>query len=219
MKVLDAATIDALMRAEHTDPYAVLGQHADGEAWAIRTLLPGAITVTACRADDGTTIATLKRQATSDVFAARIEGPHQRFAYRLQVLWASGASSCIEDPYRFAPLLTDMDLWLLAEGTHHRPFERLGAHLIEHEGVAGVRLALWAPNARRVSVVGDFNGWDPSVHPLAGGCVTVSLPPGRHTFRYLVDSGEFCDDPDADKGRGTHHLIQSLGLFEMARAI
>jgi len=163
---LDAATLAALMRAEHGDPYAVLGLHADGDGWVIRTLLPGAGAVTACRSDDDAPIATLQRQGASDLFAARVVGPRQRFAYRLRVQWAGGDSSRLDDPYRFAPLLTDMDLWLLAEGTHHRPFERLGAHLVEHEGVAGVRLALWAPNALRVSVVGDFNQWDGRRHMM-----------------------------------------------------
>ena len=63
-------------------------------------------------------------------------------------------------------LLTDFDLHLLAEGTHYRTYEKLGAHLREVNGVAGVHFAVWAPNASRVSVVGDFNGWDPATHPL-----------------------------------------------------
>jgi 1,4-alpha-glucan branching enzyme len=63
-------------------------------------------------------------------------------------------------------VLTDFDLHLLAEGTHYRTYEKLGAHLREVNGVAGVHFAVWAPNASRVSVVGDFNGWDPSAHPL-----------------------------------------------------
>ena len=87
---LDAATLAALMRAEHDDPYAVLGLHADGDGWVIRALLPGAGAVSACRSDDDAPIAALQRQGTSDLFAARVVGPRQRFAYRLRVQWAGG---------------------------------------------------------------------------------------------------------------------------------
>ncbi len=84
---------------------------------------------------------------------------------------------------------------------------------------ASVTFALDGPAA---SVVGDFNGWDPSVHPLAGGCVTVSLPPGRHTFRYLVDGGEFCDDSDADLIEdngwgGTHSVLVIAPMIDLSK--
>ncbi|EHR70829.1 alpha-1,4-glucan:alpha-1,4-glucan 6-glycosyltransferase [Burkholderiales bacterium JOSHI_001] len=163
--------VTALMRASHPDPYAVLGLHADGPgAWQVRALLPGALAVQAVASADGAPLADLARVPGSDLFCAALSGPAERFAYRLRVTWQRPGGEPvvteIEDPYRFAPLLSDMDLWLLAEGTHQRPFERLGAHLVEHEGVAGVRFALWAPNAQRVSVVGDFNHWDGRRHMM-----------------------------------------------------
>jgi 1,4-alpha-glucan branching enzyme len=71
-----------------------------------------------------------------------------------------------DDPYRFPTVLGEMDVWLLAEGSHLRPFERLGAHLCEIDGVAGTAFAVWAPDAQRVSVVGDFNTWDGRRHPM-----------------------------------------------------
>jgi 1,4-alpha-glucan branching enzyme len=71
-----------------------------------------------------------------------------------------------DDPYRFWTVLGEMDVWLLAEGSHLRPFERLGAHLCEIDGVAGTAFAVWAPDAQRVSVVGDFNTWDGRRHPM-----------------------------------------------------
>src|SRR6185369_7166193 len=71
-----------------------------------------------------------------------------------------------DDPYRFPPVLSDYDLHLLAEGTHHTAHERLGAHLREIDGVAGIAFALWAPNARRVAVIGDFNDWDHRRHAM-----------------------------------------------------
>ncbi len=86
--------------------------------------------------------------------------------YRLRVTFPGGHRVEIDDPYRYGRVITDFDLHLLAEGTHHRAFEKLGAHSIVHGGVPGVHFAVWAPNADRVSVVGDFNGWDGRVHPM-----------------------------------------------------
>ena len=78
----------------------------------------------------------------------------------------AGGSWDLHDPYRFPPVLGELDDYLMREGTHRRLWERLGAHAIEHAGVAGVHFAVWAPNAARVSVVGDFNGWDGRRNPM-----------------------------------------------------
>lgn len=86
--------------------------------------------------------------------------------YRLRVKWEGGIEDTLEDPYRFPLVLGEMDVWLLGEGTHLRPFEVLGAQISTMLGVAGVRFAVWAPNASRVSVVGDFNLWDGRRHPM-----------------------------------------------------
>ena len=88
------------------------------------------------------------------------------FPYRLAVENGEGHAWEFEDPYRFGPVLTDFDLHLLGEGTHYKNYERLGAHLREHEGARGVHFAVWAPNAERVSVVGNFNHWDGRRHPM-----------------------------------------------------
>jgi hypothetical protein len=87
------------------------------------------------------------------------------FPYRLRITWENGVQET-DDPYRFSTVLGEMDVWLLAEGSHLRPFERLGAHLCEIDGVAGTAFAVWAPDAQRVSVVGDFNTWDGRRHPM-----------------------------------------------------
>ena len=123
-----------------------------------------------CRAPSASTsykaraiVARLARHGDSDVFGASI--PELPAAYQLQVDWGSHQQT-IDDPYRFTPVLGELDLWLLAEGTHYRPYEKLGAHLLEHEGVHGVNFAVWAPNAQRVSVVGSFNNWDGRRHVM-----------------------------------------------------
>ncbi|MDZ5456928.1 1,4-alpha-glucan branching protein GlgB [Azohydromonas lata] len=165
--MLPAATVQSLMRADHGDPFAVLGLQGPDEdgAWWLRALLPGAQRVWAVAAEDGRALAELQRIPGSELFEGTVVGPTERFAYRWRVDWGS-AQSELDDPYRFAPLLGELDLWLLAEGTHQRPFQALGAHPVVVDGVQGVRFAVWAPNARRVSVVGEFNHWDGRRHPM-----------------------------------------------------
>ena len=162
---LPDSEILALMRAEHGDPFAVLGPHESSEGLWVRALLPGAREVGVMHAASGDALAVLERQGDSDLFAALVPAAPARLGYRLHVHWGTHAS-VLEDPYRFGYVLGDTDVWLLAEGTHLRPYERLGAHLREMGGVKGVAFAVWAPNARRVSVVGDFNNWDGRRHMM-----------------------------------------------------
>ena len=87
-------------------------------------------------------------------------------AYRLQIRFSDGNVFETYDPYAFPPVLTEYDLYLSGEGTHYQKYEKLGAHVREVAGVRGVHFGVWAPNARRVSVVGNFNFWDGRVHPM-----------------------------------------------------
>jgi len=153
------------MRAEHTDPFSVLGMHIRPDGLAVHVLLPGAGQVELIDKVTGQVRATLVRLVGTDVFGA-VLAESQAFSYRLRVQWADGPEQVIEDPYSFPLVLQDLDLWLLAEGTHQRPFECLGAHLVCINGVSGASFAVWAPNARRVSVVGAFNQWDGRRHPM-----------------------------------------------------
>ena len=116
-------------------------------------------------AETGRRVAELEELHAAGFFAGPLPGRREPFPYRLRfsagdVTWEA------EDPYRFPPVLGEMDVYLIAEGTHRRIYERLGAHPREIEGVDGVGFAVWAPNARRVSVVGDFNVWDGRRHPM-----------------------------------------------------
>jgi 1,4-alpha-glucan branching enzyme len=163
--MLDSTTLAALMSGDHHDPFAVLGMHQEGGNLIVRTLLPGAAGVRLVEAASGRRLAALERIGQSDVFAAVIPRRKNRFPYRLRVDWGTHEQD-LEDPYRFPPILGEMDVWLLSEGTHYRPFEKLGAHLTQLEGVAGTTFAVWAPNARRVSVVGAFNNWDGRRHMM-----------------------------------------------------
>ena len=164
--MLPDSEIDRIAHAEHGDPFAVLGPHADAadRIW-LRAMLPGAAAVAVLDASHGELLGTLAPRRADGFF----EGPLSssgRPNYRLQVRWADGSSAIVDDPYRFAPVLGELDVWLLGEGSHLRPFEVLGAAQRVLQGVAGTSFAVWAPNASQVSVVGDFNAWDARRHPM-----------------------------------------------------
>lgn len=167
---LPAATIDALARGMHADPFAVLGPHHVKQngvsGLAIRAFRPHAASISIVGRAGGRTL-PMARLHPEGVFEAFIEGAtRDGFDYRLRFTWPDGNETEIDDPYRYGPVLTDFDQHLFAEGTHVRAFNRLGARAIQHGSRPGVHFAVWAPNARRVSVVGDFNGWDGRVHSM-----------------------------------------------------
>src|SRR6266568_4744050 len=174
--------VELIVEGEHSDPFHVLGAHpvtVEGKpAVAVRAFLPGAAKVWVIRGavggaakdeDFGVPSADgslLQQIHPEGFFEAVFPGQTQVFPYRLRAEDSTGHTWEFEDPYRFLPVLTDFDLHLLGEGTHYRNWEKLGAHIVELEGVAGVAFAVWAPTAQRVSVVGDFNVWDGRRHPM-----------------------------------------------------
>ena len=157
--------IELICTARHGDPFSVLGPHAEGSGVSIRAFLPGARQVQVLDAATGQPLATLEKRHADGFFEQLLALPAQA-PYRLQVRWNDGQTAVLEDPYRFRPVLGEMDVWLLSEGTHLRPYEILGANQRVMDGVDGTSFALWAPNASRVSVVGDFNAWDGRRHPM-----------------------------------------------------
>ena len=155
--------IEALINARHRDPFAVLGPHPDEQGGqVIRAFLPGALSVKLVERDSDDIIGELPSTEVPGLFAARF-GDLQ--PYRLRINWA-GTEQTSEDPYSFGALLGEMDLYLFAEGNHRDLSSCLGAQILSVDGVPGVRFAVWAPNAKRVSVVGDFNSWDGRRHPM-----------------------------------------------------
>lgn len=147
--MLDNDTIDALVNGNHADPFAVLGMHETGDGLAVRAWLPGAVSAAVIDRASGRAVAALERIDARGLFAGAVPRRRNRFAYRLRVDWGTHTQA-LDDAYRFGPVLGDMDVWLLGEGTHRRPYEVLGAHPMELDGVAGVHFAVWAPNAQRV---------------------------------------------------------------------
>ncbi len=153
----DPEEIAAIVAARHADPFALLGLHETPAGLAIRAFAPGAEALVATT-PEGTQIVTLER-AHPDGFFEGLTALTARAPYRLVA--SNGAAQWrFADPYAFAPFLGALDDYLLVEGAHQKLYERLGAHVVTHEGVEGTNFAVWAPNARRVSVVGDFNQWD-----------------------------------------------------------
>lgn len=164
-QLVSSAVIEAFFQGTHADPFSVLGMHESDKGIEVRVLLPDASRVVVISCENGTEIAELDCVDERGFFAGVMPQTRSFFAYQLKVFWGH-EPQIIEDPYRFHPMLGDLDNWLLSEGSHLRPYEVLGAHFMECDGVSGVNFRLWAPNAKRVSVVGDFNYWDGRRHPM-----------------------------------------------------
>jgi len=158
----DRAEIEALAHAQHGDPFKLLGPHDGPSGRIIRAFLPGAKAVEVRRRLDGGVIGELRASNPPGLFEGDVS---ERVPYRLRIVWP-GAVQEIEDPYSFGPVLGDLDLHLFSEGRHFELARALGANEMTIDGVSGVRFAVWAPNASRVAVVGDFNAWDSRRHPM-----------------------------------------------------
>ena len=173
------SVINQFFDGTHSDPFSVLGMHETDNGIEIRALLPDACRVSVIDKENQDTVCELDCLDDRGFFAGVVPQTHDFFAYQLQVYWGK-ESQILEDPYRYHLMMNDLDEWLLAEGSFLRPYEVLGAHFIECDGVSGVNFRLWAPNAKRVSVVGDFNYWDGRRHPMrlhpASGVWELFLP-------------------------------------------
>ena len=164
-QLIAQSVIDAFFDATHSDPFSVLGMHETDRGIEIRALLPDANQVKVIARESGKTITELDRLDDRGFFASVVPNCREFFTYQLEVHWGHDVQ-IVEDPYRFHPMIDDLEQWLLAEGSMLRPYEVLGAHFMECDGVSGVNFRLWSPNARRVSIVGDFNYWDGRRHPM-----------------------------------------------------
>jgi 1,4-alpha-glucan branching enzyme len=154
---IDATVIEALVNGRHGDPFSVLGRHGS----ELRCLAPGAEAVDVI--SDGRNVVTrLERRHVDGFFAGEVP---VTTPYRLRIQWPDRCEET-EDPYAFGPLLGTLDLHLFSEGRHFELGRVLGAQCVVMDGFPGVRFAVWAPNASRVSVIGDFNNWDGRRHPM-----------------------------------------------------
>ncbi|KIZ38186.1 glycogen branching protein, partial [Raoultella ornithinolytica] len=155
--------IEALFTGCCSDPFSTLGMHCTDAGLEVRALLPDATDVWVIEPKNGRKVGKLECLDLRGFFSGVLPRRKNPFRYQLAATW-HGQQHLIDDPYRFGPLLQELDIWLLSEGTHLRPYETLGAHPDTIDDVVGTRFSVWAPNARRVSVVGQFNYWDGRRH-------------------------------------------------------
>ncbi|MCA9971436.1 MAG: 1,4-alpha-glucan branching protein GlgB [Anaerolineales bacterium] len=156
--------VAAIVHAYHGDPFSVLGPHPLDAGLVIRTVQPHAARVEVLLPD--TTAVSLHRVHPDGLYEATLPNHTLPLDYELRITQPDGHAYTTADPYAFPALMSDFDEYLLAQGTHLHVYENLGAHLVTVNGRSGVRFAVWAPSALRVSVVGAFNGWDGRRHPM-----------------------------------------------------
>jgi 1,4-alpha-glucan branching enzyme len=199
------ADIERLVSRDLRDPHRVLGIHRTRGGAVVRAYRPGAERVVVV--PEGDAAIRLRRLHRDGVFGGRLAGASTETPYELAVTYPDGRTLTSRDPYAFAPTIGELDLHLAAEGKHEALYERLGAHPMRIEGAEGTAFAVWAPSARAVSVVGDFNEWDDRVHPLrslgSAGLWELFVPGVRTGARYkfaireLDGTGSLRADPFA----------------------
>jgi 1,4-alpha-glucan branching enzyme len=164
---VSSAEIDAIIAIEHANPHRVLGAHpttlAGKRGAVVRTYHPDAASATIIV--EGNVI-PMRATDHAGLFCVFLPDKHPPFDYRVRFAFPHGGTWESRCPYRFLPTLGEQDLYYVGEGTHYRLYEKLGAHLRTMEGVQGASFAVWAPNARRVSVIGDFCNWDGRLYPM-----------------------------------------------------
>jgi len=182
----DRREIEALAHALHGDPFHLLGPHETSSGLVIRAFLPGAVAVEVLRRSDRARLGRLEA-SDSGLFQDVVS---ERAPYLLRITWPGGVQET-EDPYSFGPVLGEVDLHLFNEGRHFKLAEALGANVTTIDGVRGTRFAVWAPNADRVAVVGDFNSWDTRRHPMRlrhpAGVWELFVPRVAEGMRYKFD--------------------------------
>jgi len=183
-----SATYAALVQGRYYDPFAVLGLHRVGNLRVVRTLQPQAQSVDLVDGS-GKMLAIMERVHADGLFAAVM--PSRKRRYKLRITTHNGDVYDMEDCYRFPTTLGDLDLYLLGEGSDRQIYNKLGSQLRNIDGVSGTRFAVWAPNASRVSVIGDFNDWDGRRHVMrlhpANGIWEIFIPGIAAGARYKYE--------------------------------
>jgi 1,4-alpha-glucan branching enzyme len=224
---LAPGTIGAIVSASHGDPFAILGPHEIAQGlWEIRVMLPGAEGVEAIDVSDGSLIATFEKRDPAGFYTARVSAKNRPY-YRLRIKEQFG-ERLAEDPYSFGSALADGDLGAVVDRTNGSFYRILGAHCIVHGEREGVRFVVWAPNARNVSVVGDFNHWDGRCHPMrahpSAGLWELFIPGLERGVKYKFElKGPFGEtiplkaDPvafAAESPPATASVVHGLPSFE-----
>ena len=214
------------VRGLHSDPFGVLGPHKIGDDVEVRVFRPDAraIEVVLDREPDNPIAA--ERIDEEGFFCVTVPGAGRDIPYHLRIVKPDGSEEFTRDAYQYGPIMGDIDLHLFSEGQHWKIYEKLGAHLQAIGDATGVYFAVWAPNAQRVSVVGDFNHWDGRVNPmrklLGAGVWELFLPgikQGTHyKFEIRTQTGTVLlkSDPFAffnQHGKSTSSLVYDLERY------
>ena len=218
--------VSRFVRGLHSDPFSVLGPHRIGDELEIRAFRPDARAVEVVLDGDSDRPVAAERVHPEGFFCATVPDATRDVPYRLRLTASDGSQQLSRDPYQYGPILGEVDLHLFAEGQHWKIYERFGAHLRTVGDAAGVYFAVWAPNAQRVSVVGDFNNWDGRVNPmrklLGAGVWELFLPgikQGAHykfEIRTQTDAVLLKSDPFAffnQPGKSTASLVYDLERY------
>src|SRR5467141_4151379 len=156
--------LNSFLSGTHSDPFRILGPHRMGDDLAIRAFRPDARKIDIVQ--NGQAPVEAEKIHRDGFFQAKITNATRDLGYQLRVTNWDGSEYSMRDPYQYGPIMGEIDLHLFSEGQHWQLYEKFGAHLRKTGDAAGVYFAVWAPNAQRVSVVGDFNGWDGRVNPM-----------------------------------------------------
>src|ERR1700759_3965865 len=217
--------IHRLLNAEHDDPFGVLGLHKIDDLWVVRAFRPDAKELAVIDPRNSQRHFPANRIANEGLFEAALTGVIEGFDYLLEIVTWSGETFELSDPYSYGPILGELDMHLYKVGNHYEIYEKLGAHLTEINGHAGVCFAVWAPNAQRVSVVGDFNGWDGRTHPMRkrieAGIWEIFIPgvaEGAH-YKYEIrdSSGQVVLKSDPFSFFGQHGVQTASLVFNLDR--
>ncbi|HEY2614268.1 MAG TPA: 1,4-alpha-glucan branching protein GlgB [Chthoniobacterales bacterium] len=183
--------LHSFLAGAYPDPFRILGPHRLGDDLAIRVFRPDAKEVKIILPEDKERTFPAQRLHAEGFFEAVLPGMKRDLDYRIHLTAWDGSSAIVHDPYAFGTIMGEIDLHLFSEGNHLQIYEKFGAHLRTIGGIDGVYFAVWAPNAQRVSVVGDFNGWDGRTNPmrrlLGSGVWELFLPEVREGSHYKFE--------------------------------
>ena len=218
--------LNRFVQGGHSDPFRVLGPHRIGDDLEIRVFRPDARKVEIVLDQLSEEPITAQKIQQDGFFCATVRNATRDVPYHLRVTAWDGSHSLTRDPYQYGPIMGEVDLHLFAEGQHWKIYEKFGAHVRTIGDAIGVYFAVWAPNAQRVSVVGDFNGWDGRVNPmrkLIGSGVWELFLPGikqgaHYKFEIRTQAGALLlkSDPFAffnQHGKSTASLVYDLERY------
>jgi 1,4-alpha-glucan branching enzyme len=228
---LPSDELNSFLNGTHSDPFRVLGPHRVGDDLQIRVFRPDARNIAVVPNREATRPITAEKIQGDGFFCATVPGATRDLDYRLRVTKLDGSEFLTRDPYSYGPIIGEVDLHLFAEGQHWKIYEKFGAHLRTFGDTAGVYFAVWAPNAQRVAVVGDFNDWDRRINPmrkLIGSGVWELFVPGikqgeHYKFEIRSQTGAVLlkSDPFAffnQPGKSTASLVYDLERYTWSDA-